>query len=184
MKGKTALVAVLLAVTPVRAEDDQQLTESRQITKLIQEQLGARLQSAMADSGPVGAISACHLEASGIASQLAGQFSAQVGRTALKFRNPANMPDAAQRSVMLGFQLSLAQGKVPREHYAKAPDGSARYMKAIVLQPKCLACHGSDLAPEIKTAVAALYPDDRATGFAVGDLRGAFVILWPPPKEK
>jgi hypothetical protein len=184
MKGKSMLVAVLLSVTPVHAEDDQRLTESRHISKLLQEQLGSRLKSAMSDSGPVGAISACHLDAPIIASQLSAQFGVQVGRTALKFRNPSNMPDADQRAVMLEFQLSLEEGKVPVEHYATAPDGSARYMKAIVVQSRCLACHGRDLAPEIKTAITALYPGDRATGFAVGDLRGAFVIQWPPPKER
>lgn len=28
-------------------------------------------------------------------------------------------------------------------------------------------------------AIAAHYPSDQATGFAAGDLRGAFVIEWP-----
>lgn len=184
MKGKSMLVAVLLAVTPVHAEDDQRLTESRHIAKQLKEQLSARLRSAMADSGPVGAISACQLDAPEIASQLSAQFNAKVGRTALRIRNPANMPDTTQRTVMQEFELSLAEGRVPVEHFVTEPDGSARYMKAIVIQPGCLACHGSDLVPELKAAIAALYPDDRATGFAVGDLRGAFVIQWPSTKER
>ena len=42
----------------------------------------------------------------------------------------------------------------------------------------CLKCHGDaeSLAPEVSDRLAELYPDDRATGFAMGDLRGAFVV--------
>jgi hypothetical protein len=58
-------------------------------------------------------------------------------------------------------------------------DGGATYMQAIVTQPLCVACHGTALAPDVASALARLYPSDRATGFAVGDLRGAFVVRWP-----
>jgi catalase-peroxidase len=37
--------------------------------------------------------------------------------------------------------------------------------------------------PEVRAAVSRLYPADEATGFAVGDLRGAFVVEWPPERE-
>ena len=40
----------------------------------------------------------------------------------------------------------------------------------------CLACHGSDIEPQTAAAIRALYPDDEAVGFAVGDLRGAFSL--------
>jgi hypothetical protein len=40
----------------------------------------------------------------------------------------------------------------------------------------CSQCHGTSIAPEIKAAIAASNPDDRATGFAAGDLRGALLV--------
>jgi len=48
-----------------------------------------------------------------------------------------------------------------------------------VLQPLCATCHGMTLAPPVAEAVAARYPEDDATGFGVGELRGAFLIDWP-----
>jgi hypothetical protein len=42
----------------------------------------------------------------------------------------------------------------------------------------CLQCHGEALAPEVTQALAARYPDDRATGFREGQLRGALSIRW------
>jgi hypothetical protein len=68
---------------------------------------------------------------------------------------------------------------MPVERFAAASDGSARYMQAIVLQPMCAMCHGDSLAPEVRATIQENYPDDQATGFAVGELRGAFLIDWP-----
>jgi hypothetical protein len=54
-----------------------------------------------------------------------------------------------------------------------------RYLRAIVMQSVCLACHGTTLAPEIATAIAREYPQDAATGFETGELRGAVTVRWP-----
>jgi hypothetical protein len=59
------------------------------------------------------------------------------------------------------------------------PDGRVRYMRAIVTDGVCLACHGASLAPEVAAAIDERYPEDEARGFAPGDLRGAFTITWP-----
>jgi hypothetical protein len=54
-----------------------------------------------------------------------------------------------------------------------------RFMKAIPTAELCLACHGKDLAPEVAAEIAESYPDDQATGFALGDIRGAFTLSKP-----
>jgi hypothetical protein len=37
-------------------------------------------------------------------------------------------------------------------------------------------CHGEDLPSDVKTAIEKHYPDDQATGFQTGDVRGAFSL--------
>ena len=124
----------------------------------------------------------CTVEASPIAGRLSEQSGARVGRTALRLRNPLNAPDAGARTVLEAFQRDLAAGSAAAPEYFQAgPDGSARYMSPIVTQPLCLACHGAEIAPEVAAAIAEHYPADQATGFALGDLRGAFIIDWPEP---
>jgi hypothetical protein len=46
----------------------------------------------------------------------------------------------------------------------------------IPTQPLCLTCHGdpATFSPELKEALAVHYPNDQATGFKAGDLRGVF----------
>lgn len=55
----------------------------------------------------------------------------------------------------------------------------------IRLKPRCLVCHGPKdyLMQEVREALAEDYPDDRATGFAVGGLRGWFWVEVPGPTD-
>ena len=73
----------------------------------------------------------------------------------------------------------LAEGADRAPVVVPLPDNRTGYVEPIVTQPLCLACHGSSLAPEIAERLAADYPDDRATGFEVGDLRGVFWAEFP-----
>ena len=180
MKRGSILIFCLFATVSSEAQDDPRLTQSREITVEFQQELSARLISALGAGGPVEAIGICSADAPTIAARLSEEAGARVGRTALKVRNPDNAPDAAAHTVLTAFERGLAAGAtVPPEHFETRPDGSARYLRAIVTQPLCLGCHGSELAPEVAAAVAEHYPTDQATGFGLGDLRGAFLIEWP-----
>jgi hypothetical protein len=148
----------------------------------LQQALGARLTAALAADGPVGAIEVCSLEALEIARRLSAEAGAKVGRTSLKVRNPANAPDAAASAALERFEVAWQrEPSTPPEAFTVAAAGSARYMRAIPTQPLCLTCHGSALAPDVAAAIELRYPTDRATGFSVGSLRGAFIVEWPPP---
>jgi hypothetical protein len=107
-----------------------------------------------------------------------------VSRTALKVRNPGNAPRPWQRAGLESFQKRLADGTRPEalEFFETQPDGSARYLKAIVTAPLCTVCHGEIIAPDIQRTLKEHYPQDQATGFKAGDLRGAFSIEWPAGK--
>jgi len=68
------------------------------------------------------------------------------------------------------------------EFFAIVEEGgkkSFRYMKAIPLGGVCSNCHGPVLKPEVVQKLDQYYPDDKARGFQVGDLRGAFTITQP-----
>jgi hypothetical protein len=47
--------------------------------------------------------------------------------------------------------------------------------------PTCLSCHGpvDTLDPELREALAQRFPDDEATGYQLGELRGAYVAELP-----
>jgi len=51
-----------------------------------------------------------------------------------------------------------------------------RYMKAIPTTEVCLVCHGETLASPLQQKLQSLYPNDQATGYRVGEIRGAFTV--------
>ncbi|WP_333844027.1 Tll0287-like domain-containing protein [Pelomicrobium sp.] len=176
-----AFLALATAPALAAGSPDPRLERSRALADSFQQALKQKLMSALEQGGPVNAIGVCKEEAPAIAAGLSARSGAQVGRTALRIRNPANAPDQDARAALEGFQRALENGAAAEtlERFEVRPDGSARYMKAILAQPPCLACHGSELSAPVQAALKQHYPQDRATGFRAGDLRGAFLIDWP-----
>ncbi len=184
-----AIASALLLAGCITAPKDAPLDEpavsarSAQLADRYQAELLAALQGAMARSGAVGAIDVCHTEAPSIAARLSAESGARVSRTALRVRNPAAAPDAETRARLESLVPAPldAQGQPRTLVWASGKGSGARvqWMRAIPMKPPCAACHGTNVAPAVKAAIAAKYPEDAATGFADGVLRGAFLISWP-----
>jgi len=187
MRGTIVLFTILgvAALGRAAAAEDARLAASRDIASGVQSALKGELVQAMATAGPVGAIAVCRTRAPVIAAQAGNAAGVRVSRTALRLRNPANAPDEPMRAVLEQFSERLHAGAAPGqlEHFAPAPDGGARFMTAIVMQPPCLVCHGDNIAEPVRQALRDQYPADAATGFAVGELRGAVVVDWPAAAE-
>jgi hypothetical protein len=105
---------------------------------------------------------------------------------AMRVRNPANAPDDLERAVMQNFAAVLANASPPPSappeaviEIRSAQGIERRYLRAIVMQPLCLTCHGATLPAEVAAAIARDYPQDTATGFEPGQLRGAVTVRWP-----
>ncbi|MBM4201831.1 MAG: DUF3365 domain-containing protein [Gammaproteobacteria bacterium] len=142
--------------------------------------LKAELEAAVHNGGPVAALGVCQLKAPDIAARISAESGLRVSRTSLRPRNPDNAPNAWQTEVLRTFEARKAAGEDPAYlSYSAVVDGEFRFMKAIPTAPVCLTCHGERLAPEVTARLAELYPQDQATGFRLGDLRGAFVIVKP-----
>jgi len=184
----TALIVILSPVTLTTAEpvpETAWIEQSRQLTLQLGGQLKGELTKAIADGGPIAAINVCYTRAPEIAAQLSKSSGARVGRTALRVRNPSNAPDNLERSVLEQFATDLGSGPIdrPLEAAFEIRRGDAlerRYMRAIPTDALCLTCHGKTLAPELAAAIAQNYPGDQGTGFELGQLRGAFSVIWPP----
>jgi hypothetical protein len=183
------LVLVLSPITLTAGEatpDTAWVDQSRQLAMQLGGQLKAELTQAIAEGGPMAAINVCYLRAPEIAAQLSQASGARVGRTALRVRNPSNAPDDLERSVLEQFATDLGSGPIdrPLEAVFEIRRGDAverRYMRAIPTDALCLTCHGKTIAPELAAAIARDYPKDQATGFELGQLRGAFSVVWPAP---
>ncbi len=192
-KGSSVVLFSLLWLSssvevPVFAADasvDARVQKSRMVAKEFMQALKGELQAAMKQGGPVNAIGVCNVKAGEIADSLSKEAGWRVGRTSLKTRNPANDPDAWEKSVLEKFEQRRGAGEDPMTleyHDIVGQNGQKafRWMKAIPTQPVCLNCHGgANVAPDVEAKIKQLYPNDKARGYDVGDIRGAFTIVQP-----
>jgi len=178
------LIALALNSNAGQQADTDNQAEIANAKAAIKEFAGAlqtELKTAMKAGGPVAAIAVCNARAMPITEKIAAEKGLQLSRVSLKNRNPVNTPNDWQTTVLEGFEKQYAAGKdiaVLAWSETVYSDGGQefRFMKAIPTGAVCLACHGADITPDVSQILANLYPEDRATGFNEGDIRGAFVV--------
>lgn len=157
--------------------------QARAQIKAFATELKGTLQAAIKTGGPVEGIQVCNLKAPGIA-EAHSLSDWDVGRTSLKLRNPDNAPDNWEVSVLTSFEQRLAAGESPQSLEASKIEGDTFfYMKAIPAGAVCMACHGEAVSPEVASRLSELYPNDQATGYQPGQLRGAFSLSRPLDKN-
>ena len=140
--------------------------------ELFQSLLG-ELMASIQENGIPGSIEVCKTKAPQLADDVSDRSKLRIGRTSFQLRNPENAPPA--------WATSFVEERVDQEVNIGLGDASLGVLLPIHLKETCLMCHGSKEAimPEVATAIRGRYPRDKATGFAVGDLRGYFWIEVP-----
>lgn len=141
--------------------------------------LKGELETAMKTGGAIPALGICNLKAPEIAKAVSAESGMQVSRVSLKNRNPVmGQANDWQIQVLNDFEARKAKGEaVDTLAYSEIVEDEYRFMKAIPTGAVCLTCHGTEVKPEVLTKIKELYPNDKATGYQEGDIRGAFVAV-------
>ena len=165
-----ATAALLIACSGTEPEPDVGRTEQGAVLLApFKANLKNELVTSM-QSGVDEAIAACNTAAPAIAETLSVD-GVVMGRSSHKLRNPANTaPDWVEPAIE-GYVAGKSDPVV-----VELDGGRHGYVEPIMMQPLCLTCHGQELQPDVAQKLAELYPEDQATGFADGDLRGVFWV--------
>lgn len=171
-KPRTAAPAPL----PLADLDDTERARveiARTAAKRLFERLSTRLFDVVTEDGHAAAIAVCKEAAPRIAAEVGRELEITIGRTSHRLRNPSNAPPDW-----------LAAGGIAtasRPTAYRLPDGALGVTLPIPTKGMCLACHGDagSISPEVRGSLASDYPEDRATGFSEGDLRGVFWVELP-----
>lgn len=181
-------VAVLVAATGLASADEIALERgASEVADTLLEELGEAMTREMTEQGPVEAIIVCTKLAPDIAGRLSRERGWRVTREGTRVRNPLlGMPDAWEQRVLAEFTERAAKGKtfagMTHHEIVTEPDGQYfRFMKPIMVQSKCLLCHGSSnqIPESIRLMLKQQYPFDQAIGYKTGELRGAVSIKQP-----
>lgn len=183
MKALALALCLLSLVFTVNSRADQksELQQAREATAAFAAALKSELVAAMQTGGPVAAIEVCNTRAPAISERLSMERGMALSRVSFRNRNPGNAPSEWQARVLDTFSERMQAGEEVASlswHDVADTNGGKefRFMKAIPTASICLQCHGVAIAPEVAAKLADLYPEDKATGFREGDLRGAFVV--------
>jgi hypothetical protein len=175
-----ALAALAVIAAPTRADEAQLLNDARSIPGKMVPKLLEVLNAQISASGHTGAIAACREQAPAMAKALSEQTGWSIRRVSLKNRNPKATPDAWEKTVLEEFDRRLAAGENPaaiEKNEVVTIDGQKtfRYMKALPTQELCLSCHGTPetVPADVQAKLRELYPDDKATGYGLKQIRGA-----------
>lgn len=128
------------------------------------------------------AVQTCATVAPKIAAELSQAGELKVQRVSLKPRNAKNDANAVDQAILKNFEkVHRLDSSAPLESLEELGDGQLRYLGGIRIKPLCLSCHGTNISAPLRKAIQEHYPQDRATGYRLGDVRGAFRIEWTLP---
>lgn len=184
MRTLIFFAALLAGCHAALAADTTEDLAGKQAAALAREFVGLlkpQLKQAMAEQGPDHAIAVCADLAPAIADSLSAKSGWTVRRVSLKSRNASRaVPDDWERAVLLDFATRQAAGKAVTDiSFGEVVGGQYRYMQAQVIEPLCLVCHGKGLADDVRKTLDQYYPDDLATGYSLGQVRGAISLSKP-----
>lgn len=157
-------------------EKDGYLKIGDSISNHVQSVLLTNVTQKMQQDGGVEAVAFCSEKAIILTDSVAAKYNVKVSRLTDKNRNPNNgLQSATDRKAWEEFQLDGENNQLIYQE-----KGSIVYYKTIPLgMSACLKCHGnktSDISVETLQSIQINYPQDLATGYTVGDLRGMWKI--------
>jgi len=175
------LIAICACADNTSQQEEKFQQQAALKIKALANELKQALSASMQSGGPVAAVQTCKLEAPKITHALNDNLV--IKRTSLKLRNPDNAPDAWEKEVLTSFETKLANGTpidqlVHSETIKTENSTTLRMMRAIPTQGLCLTCHGDKqtMGEDLANALEESYPNDLATGFQAGQIRGAFSV--------
>ena len=178
------IILFLIVMANLNSQDLQKVFYTGQSSaKTLIKTLGKNMKQYMKKGDIEGAVNFCANNGLGLTDKVSKKLGKNVSikRISLKYRNPMNKPTKTEARIL----FMLENSKAPL--LTKVSDTEYKFYKPLRIgKPVCLKCHGKgDDIPEIaRKTIGNFYPNDNATGYEFGDLRGAIVVTIKTEGEK
>ncbi|NBC04395.1 MAG: DUF3365 domain-containing protein [Bacteroidetes bacterium] len=149
-----------------------------EFVETTQKVLASNLIGAIQEKGTEGALEFCNIQAIPLTDSMAVELQAHIKRVTDQPRNPDNAANESELEYIRSAKSDLSEGNevTPAIQYA---NGKVIGYYPIITNQLCMQCHGNENS-QINQAtlekLKTLYPDDQATGYDVGELRGIWVV--------
>jgi cytochrome c553 len=148
------------------------------IAMATKKELGKNLMKALNEKGATNAVEFCNLKAIPITSEKEEQFNAKIKRASDRPRNPNNLATTREEIYINTFKEMIAKGESP-EPIIEKNNGKFDFYYPIVTNSMCLKCHGEvgkTIKSETYKTIKLKYPEDKAIGYDVNQVRGIWHI--------
>jgi nitrate reductase cytochrome c-type subunit len=154
------------------------LKKGKSIALSGKETLGKELTAAISNRGTENALEFCNLQAIPLTDSIAKELNAKIKRVSDKNRNPDNVASTQELEYLMQAKKQLEnEGKAVPMIFEDKNRMIGYY--PIVTNALCMQCHGNfetDISDATKKAIKNNYPNDKAVGYSINELRGIWVI--------
>jgi hypothetical protein len=134
--------------------------------------------------GPLQAVNVCSDTAAKLTAAFSEERDVKVKRFSYMNRNQDNYPANQEKEILNHFENLKNKEKLDvNSHYFKSVDINGKttviYSKPIFIGAPCLNCHGNkdQVSSNVRAVIDEKYPNDKATNYKIGDLRGAISVI-------
>ncbi|MCI0338790.1 MAG: DUF3365 domain-containing protein [Acidobacteria bacterium] len=191
--GMYTLSASVKQLSAQQAPEDPRiepaLRESRKMAGELTDKVRKLLLEELKKGGYVEALRVCSEVAQDITSQFNKRAGYNIRRISLGYRNLKDIPDEYERHKLELFDRLNDENKLATEYFEVVKERDVeylRYLKPLKTAEMCTVCHGQidEIPHRVMSILQEAYPDDRAIGYRLDDVRGAVsvkVALQPRP---
>ncbi|MDR8394397.1 DUF3365 domain-containing protein [Aliifodinibius sp. S!AR15-10] len=158
------------------------IAEGQKITQAAFQTLSSNLKQAMGEGGVEHAVQFCNIEAMPLTDSLATNFGVELRRASHRPRNPDNRADSLELASINKYLEQIEQEAELKPLVYAAGDQAVYHAPIRITNALCLSCHGKpgmDIQEDDLATIQKLYPNDEATGFEFGELRGIWSVNFP-----
>ncbi|AXE17696.1 DUF3365 domain-containing protein [Runella rosea] len=177
--GAFFLSAVLITAfkspqTPQQTVNYHKLGDS--LSLQAQQSLISNLLGAIEKGGAAYAVDYCNENAVPLTKALSQKHQVEIQRISAKNRNPDNAASLFDKKI-----LDLFAANSLKDTLVQVSKGYVYYKPIKIGMPTCLQCHGKpkqDIEAATLKTIQRKYRFDKATGYAMGELRGAWKLTF------
>ncbi|MDF7818537.1 DUF3365 domain-containing protein [Runella sp. MFBS21] len=172
------LLGVVILNTALKPSPTQSLNYRHlgdSLSLKAQQTLLSNLLGAIEKGGTAYAVDFCHENASPLTNSVSSQ--AKIQRVSARNRNPDNATTIFDKKI-----LDVFEGNAPlKDTLVAIPKGYVYYKPIRIGMSTCLQCHGQpkkDIEAATAKTIQKKYRFDKATGYQMGQLRGAWKLTF------
>lgn len=177
----TALITISCYTSLSDKERKEYTLKGKEIAEATAKNLVTNLSQKMESSSITEAVPFCNTMAHPLMEEIEKKYDVEIKRTSLSIRNNENIPTEGEQIILNQYKNSFLNNDTLKPIVNLDNTGKPHFYAPILLQKKCMTCHGTvgqEVTIQTDSIIRSYYPDDNATGFKEGDLRGIWSITF------